>query len=222
MINKFDNYLLESMKFDLKDENFWNDWNDTLKNTIYNNGNFLSFWDFLDKYSFSYLNKDQIEKAYDKLFVGLHNKNKIPKRITFSEYIYMWSNVIKKIYDFYEKTDKNLANKLFENPLNFLKNEKVKIYRGISKYRKENLEYVEENQYKSFSLDINIAMNFTQYNWAMRSWKDVNSRNGFILETEIFLKDAHLFSEVGYEHECIMKGRLDYTKKYIVENGKII
>lgn len=222
MINKFDNYLLESMKFDLKDENFWNDFNSTIQTTISNNGDFSSFWNFLDKYSFSYLKKDEIENAYDKLFVGLHNKNKVPKRITFSEYIYMWCYVIREIYDFYNKDEKELANKIIDNPLNFLKYQKIKIYRGVSKLRNENLEYVEENHYKSFTLDINIAMNFTQYDWAGRGWKDEKSRNGFILESEIFLKDAHLFSESGYEHECIVKGRLDYTKKYIIENGKII
>jgi hypothetical protein len=216
MILKYYNFLNESLDFKLNNPEFWEDYNTILKKLSIDS-NFQPFWIFLKKWSNTLLNKNEIENAYNKLFVETHNHNKIPQRITFSENIYMyainWYNITQFL--------KRKYNINIDNPIDFIKNKPVKIFRGVSKLRYENLEYLLPNKFKSFTLDIDLAFKFTQIGFAWGEFKDESKQNGFIIETEILLNDIYIYNEAGSEHECIVRGELDYKKIHIVENGKI-
>jgi hypothetical protein len=128
-------------------------------------------------------------------------------------FAYGWrdiSNFLKKEY-----------NIIPSDPLNFIKTKPINVYRGVSSNRYENLEYLGENKFKSFSLSKEIALAFTQSGRAWGEWKNENERNGFIIETEILLKDVYIYIETGGEHECIVRGELEYKKIHIVKNGEI-
>lgn len=216
MILSYYNFLNESLDFKLNNPEFWEDYNIILK-TLSIDSNFNCFWIFLEKWSESILNKNEVDGAYDKLFVNPHNRNIIPLKITFSENIYMfaygWRDIAKFLKKEYDTTP--------PNPLEFIKTIPVKIYRGVSSNRYENLEYLTKNKFKSFTLNKDVALSFTQDGRAWGKWKNVNERNGFIIETEILLKDIYIYNEVGGENECIVRGELDYKKIHIVENGEI-
>ena len=217
MITKYSNFLLEKIDFNLQDKKFWDDYNDTLKSILNRDYNAMS--EFCKKY-FDVMDEEKIESVADML-TDHHNYGKIPKKITLGELLYILGRFIDDIHRFYKKEDSTLATKLFENPLKFIKEEKVKIYRRQSNTSPDSNEST-EGLTKSFTLDKDIAIRFTQRNWVNLGWIDEKLMNGRIVEAEICLKDIHLFNDLGGELECVIKGDLKYTKNYFVEHGKIV
>lgn len=218
MIKNYKDFLLEGINFEsVKDKEFWEDYNQLLKK-LYNDSNFYPFWEFLEKYENSYLKNLDKEKAYNKLFVYMTNYNRIPKRISFGEYIYMWAHSIRDIKEYHLKN--NLPP--IDEPIYWLKNEKIKVYRGINSDSDENIEYLEKNDYKSFTLDIEMASRFTQPDWQMGGWVDKEQREGVIIEAEIIPKNIHLYNPEGGEYECVLKGHLKYNTYHYVDRGEII
>lgn len=219
MIDKFDIFLLEKVGSKAKSPEFWSDYNEMLK-TILSSNNHSSFEDFHIKYK-DVLNDSKLDAIHDKL-ANMHNTNRIPSKISFGEWCKMWSFGIPDIYKYYLKLDPTLAEKLRNNPVKFMKTIPVKIYRGIPINSKENKDFLDLHTSRSFTLDINRALSFTQIDWLSRGYKNDANRNGYIFETEIKLNDIDIFSNLGDELECIVTGGLRYTKTHIVKNGKIV
>jgi hypothetical protein len=216
MILKYNKFLNESLDFKLNNPEFWEDYKNLLKK-LNNQDNFSSYWEFKEKWVGVVLEEKQLENAYNKLYVDLHNKNIIPVGITFSENIYMYAYGWRDITKFLKKE----YNINIDDPFDFIKNKSVKIFRGVPKTQYENLEYLSENKFKSFTLDKELAIRFTQLGYVSGSWKDESQKNGFIIETDITLNDIYIYNPEGHEHECIVRGELNYKKIHIVENGKI-
>lgn len=217
MITKYSDFILEKIDFNLQDETFWDDYNDMLKKRL--NRQYDVLTEFCQKY-FDIMDEEKIDGISDML-ADHHNYGRVPKKITLGEQLYILARFIDDIYIFYQKEDSTLANKLFENPLKFIKEEKIKIYRGQSNYSPDSNEST-EGKMKSFTLDKDIAIRFTQRNWVHRAFVDDRLMNGRIVEAEITLQDIYLFNNVGGELECVLKKNLKYTKNYVVENGKIV
>lgn len=70
-------------------------------------------------------------------------------------------------------------------------------------------------------MKIDIAKAFTQPGWAQRAWKDDSMRNGWILEGTITPNKIHIFSNIGNEFECIIKGIYEYDKILTVDKSII-
>jgi len=217
MITRYSDFILEKIDFSLQDDEFWADYNDTLKRCI--NDQFGALTEFCQKY-YDIMDEEKIDTISDML-ADHHNYGRVPKRITLGEQLYILARFIDDIYTFYQNEDVTLANKLSENPLKFIKEEKIKIYRGQSNYSPDSNEST-EGKMKSFTLDKNIAIRFTQRNWVNRGWIDEKYMNGRIVEAEITLQDIYLFNNAGNELECVVKKNLNYTKNYVVQNGKIV
>jgi mRNA-degrading endonuclease HigB of HigAB toxin-antitoxin module len=216
MILNYHDFLNETLDFNLNNPEFWEDYNNLLK-SLNCTKSFYPYWNFIKKWVNSVLDENELEHAHDRLFVELHNHNIIPKNISFSEKIYMYAHGWGDLTIFLKKE----YGIEIDNPMDFIKNKSVTIFRGVPKNYYENLEYLAKNKYKSFTLDKNIALRFTQYGFVGGRWKNESEQKGFIIETDIPFNDIYIYNIDGDEHECIVHGELEYKKIHIVENGEI-
>jgi hypothetical protein len=216
MVLNYHDFLNENLDFKLNKPEFWEDYNNLLK-SLNCSKSFYPYWGFIEKWKKSVLKEKESDNAHDRLFVDLHNHNIIPKNITFSEKIYMYAHGWGDLTSFLKKK----YGTIIDNPLEFIKNDSVIVFRGVPKSFYENLEYLGENKIKSFTLDKDLALRFTQVGFVGGRWKKETEQNGFIIETVIPFNDIYIYNVDGDEHECIIRGELDYKKIHIVENGEI-
>jgi len=224
-------YLQNQRLYELKNlhenkKEFWKDFDFAIKNL-----KGLQILDFLHS-KYPKIVKDDSD-FYDKL-ISIHNEQKIPKRYSFTDWLYMWILTLQPSWG------KNIIDMLnISNFEKFFFKEKTTLYRGVPARRKYNfdkniyeidwndVQNLNENKYYSFSFDKKIALQFTQPGWSIVTTmfnpiKDVEKRNGFIYELSITPKDIHIVNDVGNEHEAIVKGPIDMNnvKIYKVIKGK--
>lgn len=231
--------MYEKLKPKVSDE-FWNDINDIAKVVIAKK-TFGDFWHLRDKYP------DFIERCQnfgDNFVVPLHNKNIIKKNIKLEDKIFMY---IRETVGY--GAAKHLLSSMSEYPdfKTWFENATLTIYRGIpasynfyeketdpakiAKYAKqlkedddrkiaENMQ-IEANRFKSYTLNLETAIKFTQPGWASRAWIDVKARRGWVFEGKIKPCDVHIFQNEGGEEECVIKGPFECTTYHNVANGKV-
>ena len=220
-------FINEVVNFDKlkKNINFLEDLNNCAKEISKENGQFSSFWDVMKKYP-DILKREEIRKAGD-FEANLHNKNKIPKKITITQSLYLWMKEIDEI-------EKKLGT--IENFTDWFFNKEIELYRGFpsSKYytksgiwkshdEKETRESLieSESEYKSFSMKLDTAINFTQSDWVDKGWKNDKERNGWIVKTKIKPCDVHMFNNAGHEFECILKHPVKYIGYLKIIEAKV-
>jgi len=193
-------------------------------NEMLNENNFYAFWNLQKKYP-DILKKEEFDKSGDYQ-ADLHNKNKIPKRITFVQSLKFWLNGIRDI-------NKNIC-KIEPNFTDWFFNQEIELYRGFpvsQTYKNGNWIHADETResliesetkYKSFTMKFGTAINFTQESWLSRGWIDIKERNGWIIKTKIKPCDVHMFSNEGNEYECILKQPIKYTGYFRIENAETI
>jgi hypothetical protein len=95
----------------------------------------------------------------------------------------------------------------------------IKLYRGTQSIPSP----LEKNEFKSFTVDKEMAIKFTQPGWSTPkgSWVYEKQRNGYVAEVEIPVKSVHFFNNVGHEMEAIVKGPVEFSNVYVVKAGKI-
>lgn len=219
MILNYTNFINESISFKkIKNPQFLTDLNELLKQLIHeHNPNIID--DFYKNHE-NVLSPLDYWDGYD-LLATHHNTGRIPKKLNISQQLYTIITAINDIYQFYKNNDQELADKLLNDPLFFILNTPVKVYRGIHNMSNDNREILEKGKYKSFTLDFDIALKFTQRSWVYRGFLDINARNGYVLMAEITLSDLYMFNNVGDELECVVKGEKKYIKKFKIKNGKV-
>jgi len=221
MILDYNDFLLEGVFDKIKKNNqFINDLDKCVQEMFDINrqklpGSFSPFWTLMKKYP-DILKKIDLDKGGDYR-ANLHNKNKIPKRITFTQSLYFWLVDI---------TDVNKIDKIEPNFTEWFFNKEIEIYRGFSEWYddtkpKESL-IQSETEYKSFTMKFDIALNFTQSGWVNRAWINKDDRNGWIIKTKIKPCDVYMFSNDGFECECILKQPVNYTGYFKIKKAEIV
>jgi hypothetical protein len=218
-----------------KEKDFWHEIN-RIARILVKDRNFHSFWDLREKYP-DFVRIAQ--KFHDDYLIPLHNRNVVKKNISTDLKIYMYLRELSGGLS----NAKTLLKSVSEYPSfeDWFNNATIKVYRGVPKSynkpsglkdldkmaRENDARKLAENaniadgQYKSFTLNIETAVKFTQSNWTSRGWIDKNSRNGWIFAGTIKVSDIHIFSNVGYEEECVIKGPFECTEVYDVVNGEV-
>lgn len=218
----------------VKDADFWQEIDNVLK-TMIKEDNFYAFHSLKDKYPKFYNLKTEF---HDKALVPLHNTNRVKKRISIEEKIIMYvismacyghSKVLRDSYLQYPD-----FKTWFETAI-------LKVFRGVplrKEYKKgdwvgdfksnNNLELKEDGMtvqpgsFKSFTLDFETAVKFTQQGWAAKSWIRPEERIGYIFEGHIKPCDIHIFQNEGREQESVIKGPFQCDKVHLINKGKII
>ncbi len=155
----------------------------------------------------------------DNILPKLYNDNIITKNITDLEKIIMCLYFIQNIPDI----DK-IINKYgtFEK---WYKNAQITVYRGIPIQNwYESQGEINPNEFKSFTLSYDTALTFTQYGWSDLNNTEINlsERNGVVLKLDVPIHKIHIFNNVGYELEIIVKGPLTCYEIEEIENNKVI
>ena len=214
--------LYELKNFQENRKGFWEDFDYVLKNE----DGLISKLKYLNEKYPTLVNDDVTFR--DKL-VDLHNLQKIPKRYSFSNWIYMWLNFLTGYNGLMKKMQ-------IDNIKQFMFNQKVTLYRGIPVRKKwDGNKYVMDwenapkldSGYFSFSFKKNIAFAFTQPEWAhvvnyFNPMKNKIERNGYLYELNILPKDIHIVKNEGGEYEALLKGPLTGYKVHIVKEGEIV
>lgn len=212
LITNFLNFIKESV-----DTEF--DWD-----TINNIANELIKHDTDKSVLFDYLySNEEAEEAddniNDNILPKLYNDNIITKNINDLERIIMCLYFLQNITDI-----DNIINKYgtFEK---WYKNAQITVYRGIPIQNwDESQGEIKRNEYKSFTLSYDTALAFTQYGWSDLNNTEINlsERNGVVLKLDVPINKIHIFNNVGYELEIIVKGPLTCYEIEEVEKNKVI
>ena len=229
-------YLQSQKLYELKNlqenrKGFWEDFEYAIRNE-----NVLSVLEYLHERYPKIVNDDT---EFSDRLVDLHNHQKVPKRYSFTDWVYMWT-----IFLTFGWNGGLMKKMQIDNIKQFMFNQKVTIYRGTpvrKKYNPEEKKYLrniyvddwegspelDSTRYYSFTFDKDIALTFTQRGWAQivnyfNPMKDKSERNGYLYEIEILPKDIHIVNNKGNEYEALLKGPLSDYKVHIVKEGEIV
>ena len=190
---------------------FWEDVNRICDDILRTDGNFATYWDLEKKYPFM---KGAKEFTGDKIRVPLHNRNTV-RTLVKPHY-----HVLLFIMDWkYLNRDGHNPDRLSIKDWYYTRS--LTLYRGVPIGRGALNMGVEVNTYKSATLDLELAMRFTQPGWAGRAWRDTSQRNGWVLVGSIKPCDIHIYSHEGKEHECVLAGEFTFDRALTVQNGEI-
>jgi hypothetical protein len=157
--------LYELKNFQENRKGFWEDVDYAVKHI----DGFIDKLRYLNEKYPNLVKEDSIEKFHDRL-VDLHNRQIVPKRYSFSDWIFMWLNFLTGFRGL-------MKDMQIDDIKNFMFNQKVTLYRGTPIRKKLNYDTGEweinwkeapklNKEYYSFTFDKDTAMRFTQPGWA--------------------------------------------------------
>lgn len=213
LITNFLKFIKESIDNNID----WNTFNSIANKLIKHDTDKNALFDYL------YSNEEAEEaddNINDNILPKLYNDNIITKNITNLEKIIMCLYFIQNIQDI-----RNIIKKYgtFEK---WYKNAQITVYRGIPIQNwDESQGEINENEFKSFTLNYDTALTFTQYGWSdLNNTKiDLSERNGVVLKLDVPIHKIHIFNNnMGYELEIIVKGPLTCYEIEEIEKNKVI
>lgn len=182
---KLQDLIYENIKTD-----FENDLNN-IANGLMKNSNWSPIWDLAKKYP-NIFKENEMVGVLDRIQAPLSNRNIIKKKISYTEKITMLLDLVKE--------EKLLKGRFID----WIKNGTLKVYRGMS--HKPNKLSLNNNEYKSFSLNKEYSKKFFQSGWSSGSFVDRNVK-GWLLSADISIdKNFHIYNNELGEHEVIVKG----------------
>lgn len=213
LITSFLKFIKESVNNDFD----WDIFNDIANELIKHDTDKSALFDYLQSNEVAEEADDNIN---DNILPKLYNDNIIIKDITDLEKIIMCLYFIQNIPDI-----DNIIKKYgtFEK---WYKNAQITVYRGIpiENWDESQCE-ITENVFKSFSTSYDIALMFTQYgvnNIDSPYIRNKYKRNGVILKLDVPINKIHIFNNIGYEFEIVVKGPLTCYELEELTKGEII
>lgn len=76
-----------------------------------------------------------------------------------------------------------------------------------------------ESSFGDFTLDRDMAVRFTQDQWATGSFHDDSRRNGFVYAAVVSPSDVWVYNNLGDEHEVVLVGPVAFSGAERVVNG---
>ncbi len=185
--------------------------------TMRKSSDFKAYWHLADAFP-EFAAGDEDSTDLNNAVVRLSNHGIIPKRVNNKWKVRMLFEMWRDMHNNVELTSPKGA---FDRWVN---DGKITVYRGVpfNKFSKGASTELAANMFGDFSLDRNIAIKFTQTNWATGAWRDEDDRNGYIYVATVTPRDIWMYNVEGSEYEVIVKGPVRYDDALRVVKAKIV